>query len=52
MELLEGIFKMRQQAEKVWNIQSTPSFVINNKFMLAGNLSIKKFEDTFKKLDT
>ena len=50
MELLEGIFKMRQQAEKDWNIQSTPSFVINNKFMLAGNLSIEKFEDTFKKL--
>jgi len=52
MELLEGIFKMRQQAEKDWNIQSTPSFVINNKFMLAGNLSIEKFEDTFKKLST
>ena len=52
MELLEGIFKMRQQAEKDWNIQSTPSFVINNKFMLAGNLSIEKFEDTFKKLNT
>ena len=50
MDLLEGIFKMRQQAEKDWNIQSTPSFVINNKFMLAGNLSIEKFEDTFKKL--
>ena len=52
MELLEEIFKMRQQAEKDWNIQSTPSFVINNKFMLAGNLSIEKFEDTFKKLST
>ena len=52
IELLEGIFKMRQQAEKDWNIQSTPSFVINNKFMLAGNLSIEKFEDTFKKLST
>ena len=52
MELLEGIFKMRQQAEKIWNIQSTPSFVVNNKFMLAGNLSIEKFEDTFKKLST
>ncbi len=52
MDLLEGIFKMRQQAEKDWNIQSTPSFVINNKFMLAGNLSIEKFEDTFKKLST
>ncbi len=52
MELLEGIFKMRQQAEKIWNIQSTPSFVVNNEFMLSGNLSIEKFEDTFKKLST
>ena len=52
MELLEGIFKMRQQAEKVWNIQSTPSFLVNNKVMLSGNLSIEKFEDTFKKLST
>ena len=52
MDLLEGIFKMRQQAEKIWNIQSTPSFVVNNKIMLSGNLSIEKFEDTFKKLST
>ena len=52
MDLLEGIFKMRQQAEKIWNIQSTPSFVVNNEFMLSGNLSIEKFEDTFKKLGT
>ena len=49
MNLLEGIFKMRQLADKEWNIQSTPSFIINNEIMLSGNLPIKKFEEAFSK---
>ena len=47
MNLLEGIFKMRQLADKEWNIQSTPSFIINNEIMLSGNLPIQKFEEAF-----
>ena len=50
ISLLEAIFKIRQQAEKQYNIQSTPSFVINEKYFLSGNLSLEKFEETFKKI--
>tara|TARA_Y100001970_G_scaffold255378_1_gene332008 strand:- start:11 stop:640 length:630 start_codon:yes stop_codon:yes gene_type:complete len=51
LKLLEVIFKIRQQAEKKYNIQSTPSFVINDKYFLSGNLSLEKFEKTFNKID-
>ena len=51
LKLLEGIFKSRQEAEKKYNIQSTPSFVINDKYFLSGNLSLEKFEKTFNKID-
>ena len=50
MSVLEAIFKMRQQAERKYNIQSTPSFVINEQYFLSGNLSVEKFEETFKKI--
>ena len=50
ISVLEAIFKMRQQAEKKYNVQSTPSFVINEKYFLSGNLSVEKFEETFKKI--
>ena len=49
MPLLEGIFQMRQTAEKRWKIQSTPSFVINDEIMISGSLPLKEFEDVFKK---
>ena len=50
ISVLEAIFKTRQQAEKKYNIQSTPSFVINEQYFLSGNLSVEKFEETFKKI--
>ena len=50
ISVLEAIFKMRQQAEKKYNVQSTPSFVINEQYFLSGNLSVEKFEETFKKI--
>ena len=51
LKLLEVIFNIRKQAEKKYNIQSTPSFVINDKYFLSGNLSLEKFEKTFNKID-
>ena len=51
LKLLESIFKNRQLAEKKYNIQSTPSFVINDKYFLSGNLPLEKFEKTFNKID-
>ena len=50
ISVLEAIFKMRQQAEKKYNVQSTPSFVINEQYFLSGNLSVEKFEETFKRI--
>ena len=50
ISVLEAIFRMRQQAEKKYNIQSTPSFVINEQYFLSGNLSVEKFEETFNKI--
>ncbi len=49
MELLEGIFKMRQFAEKEWGIKSTPSFIINREIVISGNVTFKRFEDAFAK---
>ena len=33
-----------------YNIQSPPSFVVNDKYFLSGNLSLEKFEETFSKI--
>ena len=41
--LLEAIVAMRQDAYKKWKIQSTPTFVINNKTILSGDLSYEDF---------
>lgn len=40
--LLEAIVGMAKQAQDKWEINSTPSFVINNKKKLSGNMSFEK----------
>ncbi len=39
-ELLDGIIKMRQEGTQVFNVQSTPSFIINGE-LHAGNMPIE-----------
>ena len=41
--LLEAIVEMRQKAYRRWEIQSTPSFVINDKTIISGDLSYEDF---------
>jgi len=41
--LLEKLVEMRQIALDDWNISSTPSFVINEDKVLAGNMNYEKF---------
>ena len=41
--LLEAIVEMRQKAHKNWKIQSTPSFVVNDKTIISGDLSYEDF---------
>ena len=41
--LLEAIVEMRQKAYKSWEIQSTPSFVVNDKTIISGDLSYEDF---------
>ena len=41
--LLEAIVEMRQKAHKSWEIQSTPSFVVNDKTIISGDLSYEDF---------
>jgi len=43
--LLESIVAMRQDALKDWDINATPSFVINNKTVISGSLSYDEFAD-------
>ena len=42
-ELLEGIVDQRQRGVDKWNISSTPSFVVNDDEVLAGNMSYEDF---------
>ena len=42
-DLLEAIVEMRQKAHKSWEIQSTPSFVVNDKTIISGDLSYEDF---------
>ena len=42
-DLLEAIVEMRQKAHKSWGIQSTPSFVVNDKTIISGDLSYEDF---------
>ena len=41
--LLEAIVEMRQKAYRRWEIQSTPSFVVNDKTIISGDLSYEDF---------
>lgn len=41
--LLEAIVMMRQDANKTWQIEATPSFVVNDKTILSGDLSYEEF---------
>ena len=41
--LLEAVVEMRQKAHKSWEIQSTPSFVVNDKTIISGDLSYEDF---------
>jgi protein-disulfide isomerase len=43
--LLESIVEMRQEALRQWEVQATPSFVINNKTVISGNLSFDEFAE-------
>jgi len=41
--LLEGIVNQRQKGIDQWQISSTPSFVVNDDSVLAGNISYEEF---------
>jgi protein-disulfide isomerase len=41
--LLEKIVEIRQKSSVKWQISATPSFVINNKKVISGNLSFNEF---------
>lgn len=43
--LLEGIVNQRQKGIDQWRISSTPSFVVNDDSVLAGNMSYKEFAE-------
>jgi len=44
-ELLEAIVGIRQASYSQWNIQSTPSFIVNGKTTLSGAMSYEEFAD-------
>ena len=50
--LLEALVAMRQDAHKSWKIQSTPSFVVNDKTILSGDLSYEDFASKINATDT
>ena len=43
--LLESIVEMRQEALRQWEIQATPSFVIDKKTVISGSLSFDEFAE-------
>ena len=43
--LLEGIVNQRQKGVDQWRISSTPSFVVSNDSVLAGNMSYEEFAE-------
>ena len=43
--LLEGIVDLRQKGIDQWKIASTPSFVVNDDSVLAGNMSYEEFAE-------
>ena len=50
--LLEAIVAMRQEANRTWQIEATPSFVINDKTILSGDLSYEDFASKINATDT
>ena len=42
--LLEKIVEMRQKSSVSWQINATPSFVINNEKVISGNISFEEFK--------
>ena len=49
---LEAIVGMQQTAHKTWKIESTPSFLINDKTILSGNMSYEDFSFKINATDT
>ena len=43
--LLESIVEMRQEALRQWEVEATPSFVVNNKTVISGSLSFDEFAE-------
>ncbi len=50
--LLEAIVAMRQDANRTWKIEATPSFVIDNKTIISGDLSYEEFASKINATDT
>ena len=50
--LLEAIVAMRQDANRTWQIEATPSFVINDQTILSGDLSYEEFASKINATDT
>jgi len=50
--LLEAIVSMRQDANRTWQIEATPSFVVNDKTVLSGDLSYEEFASKINATDT
>ena len=50
--LLEAIVAMRQDANRMWQIEATPSFVVNDKTILSGDLSYEEFASKINATDT
>ena len=50
--LLEAIVAMRQNANRTWQIEATPSFVVNDKTILSGDLSYEEFASKINATDT
>ena len=45
MAILESIVEKRQEALRQWEVQATPSFVINNQTVISGSLSFDEFAE-------
>ena len=50
--LLEAIVAMRQDANRTWQIAATPSFVVDKKTILSGDLTYEEFASQINATDT
>ena len=50
--LLEAIVAMRQNANRTWRIEATPSFVVDKKTILSGDLSYEEFASKINATET